>query len=138
MKLRRLCQITQPDLVVAGPVYKMYVGGSNSREEDLARVVVSALDALREEFKFALILEHHQPKGSGGTRDGAPIGSSLWMRWPEFGFSLKLTEESTFHDRQAELVRWRGDRDDRDWPKYLTSGGIGNLPWIDSVAAGRP
>lgn len=137
MRLRRLCQITQPDLVIIGPAYKMYLGGGNQREEDLARIVVSALDALREEFGFALILEHHQPKGSGGNRDGAPIGSSLWMRWPEFGFSLKLTEESTFNERQAEVIPWRGGRDERPWPAYLTSGGPGELPWLDTVGMNR-
>jgi len=136
MRLRRLCQITQPDLLVIGPAYKMYLGGGNQREEDLARIVVSALDALREEFGFALILEHHQPKGSGGNRDAAPIGSSLWMRWPEFGLGLKLTDESDFNNRQAELIHWRGGRDDRPWPAYLSSGGPGELPWLDKVGMG--
>lgn len=136
MRLRRLCQITQPDLLVIGPAYKMYLGGGNQREEDLARIVVSALDALREEFGFALILEHHQPKGNGGNRDAAPIGSSLWMRWPEFGLGLKLTNESDFNNRQAELIHWRGGRDDRPWPAYLSSGGPGELPWLDKVGMG--
>jgi len=135
MRLRRLCQITQPDLLVVGPAYKMYLGGSNQREEDLARIVASALDGLREEFGFALILEHHMPKAGGSNRDLAPIGSSLWMRWPEFGLGLKLVEGDglDFTHRQAEIIPWRGGRDDRPWPAYLSSGGVGELPWIDKV-----
>jgi len=135
MRMRRLCQITQPDLLVVGPAYKMYLGGSNQREEDLARIVASALDGLREEFGFALILEHHMPKAGGANRDLAPIGSSLWMRWPEFGLGLKLVEGDglNFNNRQAEIIAWRGGRDDRPWPQYLSSGGAGELPWIDKV-----
>lgn len=131
MQLRHLCQAVQPDLLLIGPAYKLYLGGANSREEDLARVVASALDGLREEFGFALILEHHVPKGEGRDRGVAPIGSSLWMRWPEFGLGLKLDPDSTFNDRRAELVHWRGPRDERDWPRTLVSGGEGGVPWID-------
>ena len=138
MKLRYMCQAVQPDLLLIGPAYKMYLGGSNSREEDLARIVASALDWLREEFGFALILEHHVPKGEPGKdRAGAPIGSSLWMRWPEFGLGLKLDPSSTFSDRRAELIHWRGARDDRPWPKYLESGGPGGLPWVDKHSLAR-
>lgn len=132
LKLHHLCQMIRPDLLLIGPAYKLYVGGSNAREEDLARQVTSVLDGLREEFGFALILEHHSPHGSSGeTRSVRPIGSSLWLRWPEFGMGLRPQEGTKPPDRKADLIPWRGARDERPWPKQLEAGGPGELPWID-------
>jgi len=134
MRLRHMCRAVQPELLLIGPAYKLYIGGSGDREEDLARTVAKALDELREEFGFALILEHHIPKGDGKDRHIAPIGSSLWMRWPEFGLGLKLDDKSTFHTREAMLLHWRGARDDRPWPERLVSGGPDELPWQHSTS----
>lgn len=138
MRLRYLCQATQPELLVIGPAYKMVRTHANEGFEESVAHIAEALDDLREEFRFALLLEHHIPKGEQGRDRGvAPIGSSFWLRWPEFGIGLKLDPDSTFHDRRAELVHWRGARDDRPWPKRLESGGPNSLPWIDrqSLAA---
>lgn len=142
LELHRLCMLVRPDLLLIGPAYKLYVGGGNQREEDLARQVTSALDGLREEFKFALILEHHSPHASGfGERVVRPIGSSLWLRWPEFGLGLAPNGESeeeraaAFAERRAVLRPWRGARADRPWPKYLhASKEPGALPWADPHA----
>lgn len=132
LKLHHLCQIIRPDLLLIGPAYKLYVGGSNAREEDLARQVTSVLDGLREEFGFALILEHHSPHGHAGeNRSVRPIGSSLWLRWPEFGMGLRPQEGTKPPDRKADLIPWRGARDERPWPKQLEAGEPGELPWID-------
>lgn len=138
MRLRYLCQATQPELLVIGPAYKMVRTHAGEGFEESVAHIAEALDDLREEYRFALLLEHHIPKGEPGRDRGvAPIGSSFWLRWPEFGIGLKLDPTSTFHDRRAELVHWRGARDDRPWPKHLESGGPGSLPWIDrqSLAA---
>lgn len=130
--LHNLCMVTNPDLLVIGPAYKLYTGGSTNREEDLARQVTSTLDGLREEFGFALILEHHSPHGvQGHTRETRPIGSSLWRRWPEFGIGLAPTSRHTKDHREVEVVHWRGGRDQRPWPKQLESGGT--LPWVDAT-----
>lgn len=138
MHLRSLCKAVWPDLVMIGPAYKLYVGGASTREEDLARSVVSTLDALREEFGFALILEHHMGnEQEGRTRNPRPIGSSLWRRWPEFGIGLVLTKDSTPEDRVCDVTHWRGARDERPWPKQLRSGGPGNLPWVDDSSLRR-
>lgn len=134
LKLHHLCQLIRPELLLIGPAYKLYVGGSNAREEDLARQVTSVLDGLREEFGFALILEHHSPHGHGGeARSVRPIGSSLWLRWPEFGLGLRPQEGTKPPDRMADLIPWRGARDERPWPKNLQAGGPGHLPWVDPV-----
>lgn len=149
MRLRRLCQLAQPDLLVIGPVYKMYMGGGFSREEDLARLVANAIDGIREEFGCAVLMEHHVPKGEAGQQRGAlaPIGSSLWMRWPEFGFGLAKDRDAvdadgnplgSFDERYAVLLPWRGGRDYRPWPHKLQSGGPGGLPWVDPTQLRRP
>lgn len=138
LELHRLCMLANPDLLVIGPAYKLYVGNANSREEDLARTVTSVLDGLREEFRFALMLEHHSPHASGDQkRTVRPIGSSLWMRWPEFGVGLAPQEGTTLDDRKAMLKHWRGARADRPWPSTLEPGGPGNLPWIDRHSLAR-
>lgn len=131
LKLHTLIRTIRPDLLYIGPAYKLYVGGANSREEDLARQVTSVLDGLREEFGFALILEHHSPHESQGQkRTVRPIGSSLWRRWPEFGFGLAPAESGNVSGRRvADVIHWRGARDERDWPPLIESGGV--LPWID-------
>lgn len=132
--LHQLCRKLSPDMLVIGPAYKLYVGGAGSREEDLARQVTSTLDGLREEFGFALLLEHHSPHAAPGQRRSPrPIGSSLWMRWPEFGLGLVDDAESLDHAalsrgaRRVRLVPWRGHRDERPWPQNLESSS--RLPW---------
>ena len=138
LELHRVIMMTNPSLLLIGPAYKLYVGGSNSREEDLARQVTSALDGLREEFGFALMLEHHSPHASGDQkRTVRPIGSSLWMRWPEFGIGLTPEEGTQIEDRRALLKHWRGARADRPWPTHLVAGGEGSLPWIDKHSLAR-
>lgn len=128
LALHNLCMLTRPELLVIGPAYKLFKGGSNEREETLARELTSVLDSLREEFGFALMLEHHSPHANSqtGKRFPRPIGSSLWLRWPEFGFGLSLTGMTPAH-RTAQVIHWRGAREDRPWPTQLESGG--NLPW---------
>ena len=136
LELHHLCTIIRPDLLVIGPVYKLYVGGAGAREEDLARQVTSVLDGLREEFDCALMLEHHSPHAAPGgeSRSVRPIGSSLWMRWPEFGFGLRPESGTKLEDRQVEVKHWRGAREERPWPKRLIGGTSSELPWIDPAS----
>ena len=133
MELHHLCTIVRPELLLIGPAYKLYVGGAGAREEDLARQVTAALDSLREEFGFALILEHHSPHAAPGVekRSVRPIGSSLWLRWPEFGMGIRPQAGSHPTDRLGELRAWRGPRDERPWPDELVGGGPNRLPWVD-------
>ncbi len=108
----------RPQLVAMGPVYKL--GRRREREsyEDAAEGVLSVLDALRTRFGFALLLEHHAPKGQGGARELAPFGSQRWLAWPELGLSLRAEEAST----NLSVGRFRGDRLQCDWPDRLERG----------------
>lgn len=105
----------EPELVVAGPLYKMATGDPTS--EEVARKVSAVLDELRNAYTFALILEAHSPHATGGGRRPVrPYGASMWLRWPEFGIYLA---------EGGSLTHWRGARDEREWPTALKRGG----PW---------
>lgn len=117
--LDRRLDLSLPDLLVIGPVYKM-IGGDPTAEEP-AKVAARYLDSLRDKYGVALLMEAHTPYASaGGKRPTRPYGASLWSRWPEFGIHL---------DSTGALSRWRGDRDQRDWPAALTRGGDEAWPW---------
>ncbi len=116
----------KPELVIIGPMYKMTL--LPLEREEHSRALSGFLDTLISSYKFSLIMESHQPHGTM-VPDGAkarfyrperPVGSSLWMRWPEFGLCLE----------DAGVLRpWRGARDaERQWPEKLTRGE--EWPWI--------
>ena len=119
------------DLVVIGPFYKLTPKAINS--DDDAAPVIAALDGIRARG-CALVMEAHAGKGLGadGERNLAPRGASALMGWPEFGFGLRLERVPEGVPTYAELVRWRGDRDERAWPNRLKRGG--RWPWSDADA----
>ncbi len=111
----------KPDLVVAGPLYKMF--SADDKWEQGARTVTTLLDDLRTRLGFALVLETHAPQSFGGHRHLRPIGSSLWLRWPEFCLSFAPTDTNP---NVVQLTVGKG-RDERPWPKFLERGG--EWPW---------
>jgi replicative DNA helicase len=115
--LVREIRAQQPQLVVAGPVYKLGRRRSGEPYEDAAEGIQQVLDDLRTRFGFALVLEHHAPKGEGGSRDMAPFGSQRWLAWPELGLGL-------YADKGGGLrvQRFRGDRMASSWPDKFTRG----------------
>lgn len=138
--LRALCRTVSPDLLIIGPIYKLYVP-NESRDEVHARQVAAVLDELRAEHNLAVITEHHTPMENGGSkRQIRPVGTGLWLRWPEFGFGLVPQDGTEVEDRQMNLVPWRGSRDEREWPKRLqgAGGAPGRLPWLDEDDLGHP
>ena len=56
-----------------------------------------------------------------------PTGTSLWLRWPEFGYGIRAADGYDPMNRVVDFVAWRGDRAERDWPTQLRSGGT--WPW---------
>jgi replicative DNA helicase len=127
--MRRVEQV-MPDLLVIGPIYRLHNGDPNS--EELARRITVVLDEARATANCAISMEAHSPQGNGfGPRALRPIGSSVWLRWPEFGLGLRPVEDeqSAAEDRARRVVPWRGDRDERSWPKFLRQGLEGSWPW---------
>lgn len=126
--LRRVDEI-QPRLLAIGPVYKMHAGDPND-ERDI-RQVQQILDEITNRGT-ALILEHHAGHGEWGkARSMRPAGSSLWLRWPEFGYGIALdTDDHAEQERVVTVKPWRGPREERAWPAKLCHGSI--WPWEEA------
>lgn len=109
----------QPDLLVLGPLYKAFIDPGNRTAEATAIEVALILDEIRTTYGCALWLEHHAPLGNGlSGRDLRPMGSAVWMRWPEFGYALSPDPTAT-GEPIYEVKQWRGPRDIRQWPTKM-------------------
>ncbi len=125
--LARVIERTRPDLVAIGPIYKAWLSRPGDTHESAAADVAAAIDHLRERYGCAFWIEHHAPKADSSGRRSDPVGSSLWLRWPEFGLALK--PEPHNDDRNVYILeRFRGDRDVRCWPDRLLKG-VSRWPW---------
>lgn len=128
-----------PDVVIAGPIYRL--SKLDIRDEPAAKALVDALDQLRVKYRFTLILEAHV--GHAGEAQGGrklrPTGSSLLLRWPEFGFGLRPygDAQAEEHPSIVELAPWRGSRDERAFP-FLLKHGEHLLPWTVANADYHP
>ena len=123
--MQTLLALSRPDLLVMGPMYKL---GCDLMNDEGSLVLARHLDRWRQQFGFALLLEAHQPQETispdvGRYRRRSPIGSSLWLRWPEFGICL---------EDNGLLFHFRGQRDPRDWPEKMHWGE--QWPWMTGTA----
>jgi replicative DNA helicase len=119
----------RPKLVTLGPLYKAY-DNNHDDMEGAALEFTGWLDDVRVRYGFALVLEHHAPKGTAKERHLDPAHSAVWKRWPEFGIKLipKDVDRSGTPQR-LELARFRGDRMPTGWPDELVRGSMGSPPW---------
>lgn len=122
----------KPDVLIIGPVYRLHAGNPN--DEELARKVSVVIDEARATAGCAVLMEAHAPhhNGFGPHRNLRPLGSSLWMRWPEFGFGLRPVEDeksaaNAEGARGRRVIPWRGMRDEREWPQFIKQGE--QWPW---------
>lgn len=133
--LERAITATAPDLLVLGPLYKLH--HANPNDETAARELVWVLDSLRERHGFALLTEAHAGNGTDNTGDRMmrPLGSSLFRRWPEFGFGMRRAKDDPGKTRAelVDVVSWRGSREERSWPSKLQHSHI--LPWMPADPA---
>lgn len=117
-----------PEVLVVGPVYKLIEGDEKIRSDsaEAASIVARVVDRVRVRHDCAVILEHHAPHGDRGDRAGfRPFGSSLWLRWVNFGIGLKVRP-----DEVAEIEHWKPSRSrGRRWPDELVPGAVGSWPW---------
>lgn len=113
----------RPQLLVAGPLYKLMRVQAKEPWELAAREVQAILDDWRARYGLSMVLEDHAPQESGGRREMRPYGSSLWLRWPEMGIALE--RESRDQPSPLKVSRWRGDRMPNDWPTSLAR----STPW---------
>lgn len=129
-RMEQAVTATAPDLLVIGPMYRL--SRIDVRDEQAAKELTDTIDLLRVRHHLTVVIETHAGHGTNnsGTRQLRPLGSSLFMRWPEFGYGLR-PHSSVAHDEHPSLVEvgaWRGARDERNWPKLLKHGGV--LPWV--------
>ena len=126
-RIHQLLDAQQPDLVVIGPLYRLVPVAIQS--DDDAAPVLAALDTIRERG-CALLMEAHAGHaiGKGGVRDLRPRGSSALLGWPEFGYGMRGIGAEGY----ADLIPWRGQREERDIPTRLRKGdGFRWLPHQD-------
>jgi hypothetical protein len=121
----------QPAVLFTGSLYKLFEGDPN--KEEPARAVAAVLDRCRAVANCAIVIEAHSGHSSNATgeRNVRPIGASLWLRWPEFGYGLRPTKDFSKDTRVVDFVPWRGDRDERNWPKRLKAGTT--WPWEEAA-----
>jgi replicative DNA helicase len=133
--LRQVAAI-QPDVTFLGPLYRLAPRALNTDDE--AAPVIAALNMIRARGS-AVFLEAHAGHGlgPGGRRDLRPRGSSAFLGWPEFGYGLRFSDDKESKTRKVvDLVGWRGDRDERDWPEMLAAGR--DWPWVPHTKAEAP
>jgi hypothetical protein len=126
--LERKVATNTPDLLVVGPLYRLHY--ANMNDELAARELVAVLDGIRTRHGCALLSEAHpgHAEDQAGERRMRPAGSSLFMRWPEFGFGLRRAKGADGeHPSLVDVVAWRGSREQRQWPRQLKYGRL--LPW---------
>lgn len=134
----RRVEAVVPDLIVTGPIYKMHYGNPN--DEEPVRAVATVLDRARALYGSALLIETHSPHSDGASRERPlrPLGSTLWMRWPDYGFGIRLVhskdkaqQEEIRRQRLVDRLDWRVARDTRSWPKRLQAGKDDQAwPWV--------
>lgn len=118
----------KPDLLYIGPLYKL-VSKAITNDDDATPLIV-ALDSIRDRG-VTLLMEAHagHAKSVSGERDLRPRGSAALLGWPEFGLGIRPDPNLP---GAVDVVRWRGDRDQRDWPKKMIHGTA--WPW-EPIAA---
>lgn len=123
--IHRLLDAWQPDLLVIGPLYRLVAGGIN--DDDDASPVLAALDTIHDRGVLLLTEAHAgHTQGKGKVREMRPRGSSALLGWPDFGYGMRVNEKTG----TVDLVPWRGDRDERNWPSSLRQAADG-ARWIE-------
>lgn len=130
-ELAQVIKRAEPDMIVAGPIYKL-VGALNDDQKLTGhRAVAHFFDQARDRFDCAVWLESHAPYAGGpnGQRVMRPEGSNIWAKWPEFGISLLRGSKRAGNDG-LEVGQYRGHREEgRTWPAFLTRNTLGGFPW---------
>lgn len=130
------CIANGTELLVIGPVYRMFSGAAargDTGGEDQARGVTKALDEVRHRCGVTLAMETHAPHAGPYGRDLRPFGSSVWLRWPEFGIGLRRDDDEGM---TYAVEHWRGARDQRAFPHVLQKGG--KWPWTATMKGHTP
>lgn len=119
----------QPDLVSIGPLYNL--ADEDLKEDKVARKLKKAINEARGICGSAFLMEHHAPHKAPGDRERSirPYGSSVFLKWPDYGYGLKPMEAEGFYEFQPfRFPRVR----ERHFPVYLRNGkpNTAEFPWM--------
>lgn len=113
-ELQREIAMHQPDLLIAGPVYKLTRKEGNESWEGAAEGFIDVIDDLRTKHHFAVLLEAHVSKHS---EDFTPQGSVILSQWAEVGLGLHREDSDP---NRTKVERFREDRvQGLGWPSEL-------------------
>lgn len=120
----------RPDIVIAGPVYKMLA--KDPKDDELARALTRVVETAQAQTGCAFILENHVPKQQSVMQDRglAPVGSSVLMRWPQHGIGLRPQKVGTDDFSWMKVERWRGSRREVIWPPVLRAQFNEGWAWV--------
>lgn len=121
----------RPQVVFMGPVQNLV--GRDTKDDEVVRKFKAAVNNARAICGTAFVIEHHAPLRQPGdkVRQMRPYGSSLFMKWPDYGYGLKQTEdEGTYDMHPFRRPRVR----ERAWPEQVRWGKPGTMefPWEQS------
>lgn len=122
----------RPQLIVMGPLTNL--AGRDLRDDEPVRKLRNAVNSARTVCNSAFVMEHHAPLKGNMDKERAlrPYGSSLFLKWPDYGYGIKPTESPTvfeWHKNRGPRVR------SRIWPTALREGTPNSLefPWMEGV-----
>lgn len=123
----------EPDLVVMGPLTNM--AGRDLKDDEVVRKVKKAVNAARAIRGTVFVMEHHAPHKGPGDKERAvrPYGSSMFLKWPDFGYGFKPSNvEGWYEFQRTRFPRVRSRR----FPEYMRNGVPNSLewPWMPSTA----
>lgn len=116
----------QPDICFMGPVSDLV--DSDVSDSGVVRRFKKSLYRARAICNTAFVVEHHSPHRMQGdkTREMRPYGSSVFRRFPDFGYGIQPTDEQGVFD----LSPFRGARvRSRAWPERMRWGVPGSMEW---------
>lgn len=115
----------QPKLVGIGPLYNL--SSRDLSEHQVATRLKQAINLARGISGAAFIMEHHAPHGQGGgDRSVRPYGSSVFLKWPDFGHGLKpIEQEGVYELQKTRFNRVRG----REFPTHMRWGNAQINEW---------
>ena len=118
----------RPQIVFMGPVQNL--AGRDTKDDEVVRRFKQAVNRARSICGSAFMIEHHAPHRAPGDKERQmrPYGSSLFMKWPDYGYGLKPTDEEDTYD----LYPFRRPRvRARAWPERVRWGTPNSMefPW---------
>lgn len=124
-----------PDLVVMGPLTNM--AGRDLKDDEVVRKVKRAVNSARSICGTAFVMEHHAPHKEPGAkaRSVRPYGSSMFLKWPDFGYGFQPDEEKPgwYEWRKTRFPRVRT----RKYPEWFRTGvpNTAEWPWMPATEA---